>query len=198
MKGSRERRAGAAPAPRPCPRRTARGRAGGGRVPRCCSSDMSRCKRVVVSWAVAALLISCGAENESEQAHTSSPFPDSLVGAWVRVYPSPGGRDTLLLNPDGSAHGPLHRLGQPLERASRWRVGFFSTSDLCLGDDHDLACQGYVLRGDTLALANLQQTVLIRAQAFARARRRGDSLGTVDRALFGDTPPATKAGRRIP
>ncbi len=160
-------------------------------------SDMSRYKRVVASCAVTALLISCSEADESGQTH--NPFPDSLVGAWVRVYPNAGGTDTLVLNSDGTASGPLTGLGQgPLERASRWRVGYFSTTDLCFVDDRTRYCQGYILRGDTLALANMAHVVLIRAQAFAPNGQAGDSLNMDDRAVFGDVPPAPKPGGRTP
>lgn len=72
------------------------------------------------------------------------------------VYPTDGAPDSIVLLPDGAADGPASSVGaEPLGRLSRWRVGVrLGPLDLCFSDSRALSCQGYALRGDTLALGS--------------------------------------------
>ncbi len=151
-----------------------------------------------VGGIVLLMTISVGGSDEGEPP--SQSHPDSLVASWVRAYPECGGCDTITLRHDGTATGPTTAVyGHPLERISEWMVGFpLGPTDLCFVDDGIPVCSGWVLRGDTLALANGQNTILIRATAFSRDAEDLDPLGRSDRGRFGAVPMAPKVGGNRP
>lgn len=155
----------------------------------------SRSSYIVFTCALATLLISCG--DQAEREESLRRFPDSLVGSWVQVYPPAAGKDTLVLNPDGSAH----RAGVPIViqgrmvgergRVSRWQVGHpFIPKGLCIGAQA-LYCRNYLLRGDMLAFADPKQTVLIRAGAMLSSVSVDDTVAA-DRSRYGEVPRASK------
>jgi hypothetical protein len=147
--------------------------------------------RLTIIGAFAAMLTACGAGQEVREPNPH--FPDSLVGSWVRVYPPASGADTLVLEPGGAASGPATTVADPLEHIARWRVGFLlGPTDLCLGDARTYVCSAYQLRGDTLALANGQHTVLMRAGAISPEALAADSADGNDRAHWGEVPPASR------
>jgi hypothetical protein len=154
---------------------------------------------IIFCCAVATLLPSCTDDDESVSAR--QPFPDSLQGIWVRVYPDAGGADTLVLDPEGIASGPVTAVaGRPMAGISRWQIGspVGITNDLCVGDAVVFSCSGYQVRGDTLALANGQQTVLVRAGSVDVEEAGSDFVDKDDRARFGDMPPTSTLRRNIP
>jgi peroxiredoxin len=134
-------------------------------------------------------------EGQGDQVEAADPrFPDSLIGQWVRVYPYGGGRDTLVLNPDGGTLGPATALDvDPMKRISQWAVG---ESGLCLADGVIWVCAGYELRGDTLAVANGDYTVLVRPRQVTTQSLALDSAANDDRSRFGTLPPSPKPARR--
>lgn len=134
-----------------------------------------------------------------EEAELSSEHhPDSLVGTWVRVYPASQRRLAIVLRRDGTAAGQTPAVyAYPLDWISAWGVGEgLVPTYICFSNPRlhgkTRVCSGWVLRGDTLALANGQNTVLIRAAAFSQAAARPDSAGPEDRARFGPVPEASR------
>jgi hypothetical protein len=96
--------------------------------------------------------------------------PEELVGRWVRVHPSASRRDTLTLGRDGSAEGEsvllVTNAGTEWRRANRWKVGTeLMPGGLCIRDDAGYSCMGFLVRNDTLALANVDRRVYVRAEA---------------------------------
>lgn len=146
---------------------------------------------------LSALTISC--VDRAESGNTPQPPPSqpvALVGTWVRVYPPPAGEDTLVLNEDGSAAGALGTVNEFIPHISRWQVGAkMGPEDLCIGDE-GFTCQGYRLRNDTLALANAEQTVLVRAELVHLTV--GDTAVAKDRAAYGESAPAPTFPGRLP
>ena len=154
----------------------------------------SASKCIAITCALAALSISCGDRaDRDESAESLRRLPDSLVGTWVRMYPSPAGKDTMVLNGDGSARGPGTAIGNrgPI---TRWQIGSeWGPTDLCIGE---LAfyCRKYRLRGDTLVFAGEQGAVLIRASALRNTAWHGDSIADNDRSRYGEVPALSKPG----
>jgi len=140
---------------------------------------------------------------KGEEAEAAARYhPDSLVGAWVRVYPASPRRLAIILRKDGTAVGQTPAAyAYPLEWISQWSVGDdphgLGPNDLCFSNPRlhgeTRVCSGWILRGDTLALANGQNTVLIRAAASYQATARSDSAVPDDRARFGPLPEATRS-----
>lgn len=131
----------------------------------------------------------------TEEGIVSAIHPDSLVGGWIQVYPECVWGDTVVLRADGSATGAAATVfAQPLERLSEWRVGDpLGPTDLCFTDQKASSCSGWWLTGDTLALADGQSTVLVRA-AFTGERRSSCTSDRGSRARYGDVPTAPKPG----
>jgi hypothetical protein len=152
-----------------------------------------------IAWIVAATLTGCSCQQEAREANAQ--FPDSLVGSWVRVYPAPAGRDTILIMPDGVAsgsHAVLSEVPRSAEhgRIIQWIIDLrFGPHDICFGDGGDSWCSNYELRGDTLALADGHNTVLLRAGSLRVKALQGDSASRGDRTQWGEVPPATPLGR---
>jgi hypothetical protein len=152
--------------------------------------------RLVVA-AAALLFAACG---EPDTHPVRDHFPDSLIGTWVRVYPAADGLDSIVLRPGGDADGaPSSVAAEPLGRITSWRVGtWLGPLDLCFGDSRGtLSCQGYVLRTDTLALANIAQIVLVRATTRNAAVQPGDTV-KLTRDRLGEVPPASRPGGQVP
>jgi hypothetical protein len=71
-------------------------------------------------------------------------------------------------------------------RITSWYVGtLLGPNELCMED----TCQGYAVRGDTLALANGERTVFVRADSYVGV---GTSGSDVERSQYGDAPAATR------
>ncbi len=93
-----------------------------------------------------------------------------LVGKWVQVYPHRGALDTLVLQADGTARGSAKGLDSTAAfRITKWKIGDpLMPGGFCVGEGDQpnglrlWTCQGFSLTGDTLALANVQQTVFLR------------------------------------
>ena len=133
---------------------------------------------------------------------SSQRHPDSLVGTWLRIYPASPRRVAIILRGDGTAVGQtLAVSAYPLEWISEWGVGsdpsFLGPTDLCFSNPRlnggTQVCSGWILKGDTLALANGQNTVLLRAAAFAVESAGSDSAPLDDRSRFGPVPAATRS-----
>ena len=151
-----------------------------------------------ISWIVALTLTGCSCQQEVREANPQ--FPDSLVGSWVRVYPAPAGRDTVVIAPDGVATGSLAAVdAAPTQPESgpivQWEIDRIDPRALCFGDGRNSWCSGYQLRGDTLALANGYNTVFLRAASIGLQTRSGDSAAAGDRARWGEVPSALPIGR---
>jgi hypothetical protein len=129
-----------------------------------------------------------------ELGQSAQAVPDSLVGTWVCVYPSTGFGDTLVLNADGSADGPASAVSDDnIQGVLRWYTDDpLQPGGVCFGDPARFVCSGYRLRGDTLALANGAQTVLIRAGSDALKLDERDSADVGSRERLGPPPPALR------
>lgn len=153
--------------------------------------DSASFRHVAFGCVLATMIAGCGAEQEVREPNPR--FPDSLVGSWVRVYPSPAGVDTVVVEPDGVARGPTSAVSADyIERITRWEVWWIDPRSLCFGDDELIECPGYQLRGDTLALANNHQTVLIRAETLWLDAALIDSTEAGDRSRWGDSAQILK------
>jgi len=152
-----------------------------------------------IAWIVTAMLMGCSCHQEAREANAQ--FPDSLVGSWIRVYPAQAARDTMVIDPDGAASGAHSVISETPRSEEHSRITYwivdqrFGPHDLCFGDGWDSWCSNYELRGDTLALADGHNTVLIRAGSMGLKARQGDSALQADRAEWGEVPPATPVGR---
>jgi len=133
-----------------------------------------------------------GCHHEAEQS--ARVVPDSLVGTWVCVYPRSGYGDTLVLNADGTAAGPASAVSDDnIQGVLRWYTDDpLQPGVVCFGDPTRFVCSGYRLRGDTLALANLAHTVLLRAGSEALRLDERDSADTGPRERLGTPPPALR------
>jgi hypothetical protein len=153
---------------------------------------------LIIAGITALIIIRIGANNEDEPR--AEDHPDSLVASWVRVYPPCGGCDTMVLHRDGSAAGPATSVyADPVEPILSWVVGVpYGPTDLCFIGERNVSCSGWVLKGDTLALANGQNTVLIRAARFDGHAKDRDSQRGKDRDRFGRVPVAPQPGGNRP
>jgi hypothetical protein len=89
-----------------------------------------------------------------------------LAGTWIRVFPEEGALDTLVLHADGRASGSFAGLDPMAYEPDRWLLNNpLMPGGLCIGNSQRRDCQGYVLRGDTLLLANRRRTAFVRRPA---------------------------------
>jgi hypothetical protein len=147
-------------------------------------------RHIAIGSVLATMLAACGAEQEVREPNPR--FPDSLVGSWVRVYTSPAGVDTVVVEPDGVARGPRSAVSADhIERITRWEISWLDPLSLCFGHDEHVECSGYQLRGDTLALANRRHTVLVRAASLDPEALASDSAEQ-DRGRWGEVPAAPR------
>ncbi len=112
----------------------------------------------------------CACDVEPAPAAASHP----IAGTWVRVYPGEGAPDTLTLHAGGAVSGSGAGLDSTGLQYTNWKVGdVIMPGGFCIGEGDQRngkrlwACQGFLLTGDTLALANQRRTVFIRAAASA-------------------------------
>jgi hypothetical protein len=158
--------------------------------------DSASFRHIALGCVLSTMLIGCGTEQEARRPNPY--FPDSLVGSWVRVYPSPAGVDTVVVEPAGVARGPKSAVSADhIERITRWEISWLDPLSLCFGQGEHVVCSGYQLRGDTLALANADQTVLIRAEALWLDAALLDSTEPGVRSRWGDSAQILRVpGRR--
>lgn len=146
------------------------------------------------------LMVAAACAPEQKVAEPVSP----LVGRWVRVYPTEGALDTLELRPDGSVSGSVAGLDSMHYAATRWQIG----SDLmpggfCIGAGRQpnglnrMHCQGYLLRGDTLWLANQSRTAFLRPQADGQLVAWTSNRGSADAPVPGDSVRAVPVSMRV-
>lgn len=160
----------------------------------------TRRKLILKACALTGLLAgsySCGDEKVEPSRWQ---YPDSLLGSWVRVYPAPAGKDTVVVKPDGVASGSLTAVdAAPTQLESgpivQWEISRIDPRALCFGDGRNGWCSGYQLRGDTLALANGANTVFLRAGSTGLQSLAGDSGAEIGRARWGDVPSVLPIGR---
>lgn len=100
-------------------------------------------------------------------SNSATPTPSApLVGRWIRVYPPDRALDTLILTANGEILGSVIGFDSLGFRITRWKIGSpVQPGALCVGDGKSQLCQGYVLTGDTLWLANGRKTVYLRLPA---------------------------------
>jgi len=110
-------------------------------------------RRFVVRLAVALFSITVGATCSGD---SGGAIPvDPLVGQWVRINPPAVIPDTLDLRADGRASGDGEGVEEGLGPLSRWRIGIEVMPDgFCVAETSNWHCQGYLIRNDTLTLAN--------------------------------------------
>ena len=123
----------------------------------------SPCTRPMKWLGFAATVCAC----EVERAPAAAPPP--IAGTWVRVYPREGAPDTLTLHAGGAVSGSGAGLDSTGLQYTHWKVGDpLMPGGFCIGEGDQpngqrlWACQGFLLTGDTLALANMKRTVFIR------------------------------------
>jgi hypothetical protein len=125
------------------------------------SAGSKRAASIYVS--ILLLACACGA---ADRAPEDPPQP--LVGTWVRIHLWTDLRDTLRLLSDGTAMGSISdAVGTVLPNGAvrRWQIGHRSMpGGLCLSSDEVIQCQGFLLKGDTLALAIAPPVVLVRVE----------------------------------
>jgi hypothetical protein len=160
-------------------------------------SVRNRRKSISKACALAGLFAASCSCGDEEVEPSRWQYPDSLLGSWVRVYPGPAGVDTVVVEPDGVARGPKSAVSADhIERITRWEISWIDPRSLCFGHNRHAECSGYQLRGDTLALANGQHTVLVRAASLGSEALASDSAEQ-DRGRWGEVPPAPRPpGRR--
>ncbi len=126
---------------------------------------MSRCRMLALST-VAVLVVAIGAACTDDSADDAPPA-NPLVGEWVRINPPPSTADTLKLRADGSASGDADGLESGMGRVARWKIGIEVMPDgFCFAETSQWHCQAYLIRDDTLTLANG------RASRYVRVRKQ--------------------------
>ena len=118
---------------------------------------------------IVALIVSAACADEERAADPAHPAV--LAGRWIQVYPATGALDTLTLHDDGRVTGSTVGLGESSYPFVSWRIGAdLMPGGFCIGEDKPTVypnpqryCQGYLLAGDTLWLANGQRTTFLRA-----------------------------------
>lgn len=113
---------------------------------------------------VASVAILACADQAAEPTEASA-----LVGDWIAVYPPASLRLTLSLGDGGSANGTFFdpNAGGTAKSVTGWKLGAALMKDgLCLRHGEASSCQGYRLVGDTLFLADVARTVLVRPRSF--------------------------------
>ena len=109
----------------------------------------------------------------SDASEEDSP---SLAGTWVQVYPASGALEELTLRSDGIVEGSVAGLDTLIRPLTHWKIGHGpSTDGFCVGNSQRWLCQGYVLAGDTLWLANRTRTTYLRAGRTAAPVRPWES-----------------------
>lgn len=151
----------------------------------------------------AIVAIACNASPDS--VVPSAEHPSAFAGRWVRVYPHVSGLDTLILHRDGSVSGSLTQLNSTDYRLLRWKIGDrVMPGGFCIGEGDQpdgqrrYSCVGYRMIGDTLALADIRHTVLIRALADPRVVIRPWDRPRLPVAApaVGESVPANQVSRR--
>ena len=108
----------------------------------------------------------------TREAPAADPaHPAVLAGRWIQVYPATGALDTMVLHDDGRVTGSTVGLGERSYPYVAWRIGAdLMPGGFCIGEEKATlypkpqhSCQGYLLAGDTLWLANEQRTTYLRA-----------------------------------
>lgn len=127
------------------------------------------CGLAALAFFVSAVTVGCDAATVDTAEH-----PSEFVGKWARVYPG-GPPDTLELGPDGAVLQVSSGIDdQAPDTLNHWVIGRpLMPGGFCIGyRPRNFNCQSYLLRNDTLALANLKSAVFIRAGAarFRNAR----------------------------
>ncbi len=124
---------------------------------------MSRLRILALPAAALAVIMiaaSCAGDS-SENAQPANP----LVGEWVRINPPPSTADTLKLRADGSASGDGDGLESGMGRVARWKIGIEVMPDgFCWAETSQWQCQAYLIRGDTLSLANARESRFVRVR----------------------------------
>ncbi len=132
---------------------------------------------------------------KNELPHTRL-YPTAFVGNWVAVYPFAGLRDTLRLSVDGTASGSGRAFGELDWPATAWRPGPKMPEmpdGICITVTERVYCMAARVRNDTMALANGQGTVLVRAAALARnGISRGSESSSAPTARLAVPPPSTR------
>lgn len=117
-------------------------------------------------------VVGCAAK-ESEET-VDAQITSLVTGDWVEVYPRWDDGLILAIRADSTAAGTFFDAdgaggGRP---ASAWKIGSRAMpAGLCIRFGEEYSCQGFVVRGDSLFLADLRRTVLVRAAAVKRGER---------------------------
>lgn len=109
---------------------------------------------VITRIALTLLLVAVGASCSGGETADAPPV-DPLVGEWVRINPPSVIPDTLELRADGRASGDGDGVEEGLGPLARWRIGVEVMPDgFCVAETSRWHCQAYLIRNDTLSLAN--------------------------------------------
>jgi hypothetical protein len=185
-------------------------------------SEADMMRRHICSLILLALT-ACTAENDRQE---SESFPVVLADSWVRFYPPTETPDTLILLANGTVRGSTAGIDDHGFAMTHWQIAdtlMLNPGAFCIGTGWrgtvvaeplvgsaaDTAyyrrpqtfCQGYALIGDTLALANQNGTVFVRASAAAnlqQLRRRFDNPDGPRLEVAAPHPGAEVRGVRSP
>ena len=130
----------------------------------------------VTSWAVGAFLaLSMGGCQAKDEA-PGVPTPP-VVGTWIRVFPTEGALDTLVIHADGTLTGGDAVFDSAGFAYTHWQIGCTNSpealgvgeapvgKDRPLGTKRRLWCHPFWIIGDTLLLADTKNTAFLRAPA---------------------------------
>jgi hypothetical protein len=128
---------------------------------------------VIISVFLATVALASCDNNGAATVKRQAPPPAPLLGRWVQVFPEQGALESMVLSADGTADfRGSNALVQTLTgqdsaniKLTKWFVGHrFMPGGLCIGNDEQRWCVGWKISGDTLALANLRQSIFLRQQ----------------------------------
>lgn len=140
------------------------------------------------------LLISYSAKSEAGDEYRA--VRAALAGRWIQVHPQRGASHEIVLSPSGQATGVFDLMGHQTRILKRWQIGTYPVEGmLCLGGDATLDCQGFSIRGDTLALANINYTIFVRAPSGTQGRE--SNVRQVNRSDADVQLRAPRVGERV-
>jgi hypothetical protein len=124
--------------------------------------------------AAAALLPLLACAKEEAKPSTEQIITSMVTGEWVEIYPRWEEGLTLTMRADSSAAGTLFDADSAGGGATvtGWMIGTPAMpAGLCLRFGEQYNCQAFDVRGDTLFLADLRRSVLVRPRALNRTLR---------------------------
>jgi hypothetical protein len=126
-------------------------------------------------WLAATALLSLLAcAKEEAKPSTEQTIASMVTGEWVEIYPRWEEGLTLTMHDDSSATGTLFDADSAGGGAAvtGWKIGARAMpAALCLRFGEQSSCQAFDVRGDTLFLADLRGSVLVRPRALDRTLR---------------------------